>query len=302
MTPNVWAHTWETILRASINNEALWLAGHNDLSAGGITHLTFEPGRVGATATDRHSTTPAHPTIAMPVLTHDQTTAWQSASPTCGHHQAVRTGKLPECLTSPDHTGGAPTLPSLEEITCNCDCGISPCRHTAALTHAVTARLTARPADFATLRGLPELSPQHRPATSTDQLVTTARTTPGGKVRIPAHHAWAWYRECAEPPLLPAHTPELASQSDATFPVHTAPPAPAPGPEQIQALIRDAAAQARSHLHDATQLECALHEDALRLAATVPGVRLPETAERLSIDIADLREQISAYTPSLLQH
>ncbi len=302
MTPNVWAHTWESILRAHINDDALWLAGHNDLSAGGLTHLTLEPGRVSATATDRHSTTAAHPTIAMPVLTDDQTTAWQSASPSCGHHQAVRTGKLPECLTHPDHTGGVPTLPAPKEITCNCDCGISPCRHTAALTHAVTARLTTRPADFAALRGLPEHSPQHRPATSTAQPVTTTRTTPGGKVHIPAHHAWAWYRECAEPPLLPTYTAELTDESVPTLPVQTAPPAPAPESEQIQALIRDAAAQARSHLRDATQLECALHEDALRLAAAVPGVRLPETAERLTIDIADLREQISAYTPTPLRH
>ncbi|MFH8476572.1 DEAD/DEAH box helicase [Streptomyces sp. NPDC018000] len=32
--------------------------------------------------------------------------------------------------------------------------------------------------------------------------------------------------------------------------------------------------------------------------AAVPGIRLPETAERLGTDIADLREQISAYKPS----
>ncbi|KUN58897.1 hypothetical protein AQJ46_42245 [Streptomyces canus] len=298
MTPNAWAHTWETILRASLNDEALWLAGHNDLSAGGLTHLTLEPGRVTATATDRHHTTPAHPTITMPVLTDDQTTAWQSASPACGHHQAILTGKLPECLTNPAHTGGVPTQPAPEEITFSCDCGIAPCRHIAALTHAVTARLTTRPADFATLRGLPEHPPQHRPATSTDQPVTTTRTTPGGKVHIPAHHAWAWYRECSEPPLLPTYTPDLTDEPVPNLPAPTAPPAPAPEPEQIHALISDAAAQARAHLRNATQLECALHEDALRLAAVLPGVRLPETAERLAIDVADLREQISAYTPT----
>ncbi|MGY5131827.1 hypothetical protein ACWGJW_05355 [Streptomyces nigrescens] len=298
MTPNAWADTWETLLRLTINDEALWLAGHNDLSAGGLTHLTLEPGRVGAAVTDRHNTAPAHATIIMPVLTDVQTTAWQSASLTCGHHQAVRTGKLPECLMNPTHTGGVPTQPAPGEITFSCDCGNSPCRHTAALTHAVTARLTTHPADFATLRGLPARTPQHHPATSTHQPVTTARTTPGGKVHIPAHHAWAWYRECAEPPLLPTYTPEITDGPVPTLPAQTAPPAPAPEPEQIHALISDAAAQARAHLRDATHLECVLHDDALRLAAAVPGVRLPETAERLAIDIADLREQISAFTPT----
>lgn len=297
MTPKTWAHTWETVLRATISDEALWLAGHNDLSAGGLTHLTLELGRVSATATDRHHTTPAHPAITLPALTNAQITAWQTASPACGHHQAVRTGKLPECLTNPDHTGGVPIQPASEKVTVSCDCGSSPCRHIAALTHAVTARLTTHPTDFATLRGLPE-HPTPPPGTGTDQPVATTRTTPGGKVHIPAHHAWAWYRECAEPPLLPTYTPELTDEPVPGLPAPAAPPAPAPEPEQIRALISDAASQAWAHLRNATRLECALHEDALRLAAAVPGIRLPETAERLGIDIADLREQISAYTPS----
>ncbi|MEV5778566.1 hypothetical protein AB0L49_46505 [Streptomyces antimycoticus] len=294
MTPNAWAHTWQSLLRAAINDETLWLAGHNDLSAGGLTHLTLEPGQVTATATDRHHTTPAHPTITVPVLTDDQTTTWQTASPTCGHHQAVRTGKLPECLTNPAHTGGVPTQPAPEEITFSCDCGTAPCRHIATLTHAVTARLTIHPAHFAQLRGFPEHPPQPHTPNSTAQPVTTTRTTPSGKIHIPAHHAWAWYRECAEPPLLPTYTPEITDEPVPRRPA-AVPPAPAPQAAQIHALISDAAAQARAHLRDATRLECALHEDALRLAATVPGVRLPETAERLGIDIADLREQISAY-------
>ncbi|MFE9686850.1 hypothetical protein [Streptomyces sp. NPDC006285] len=199
MTLNTWARTWETLQRAAIGDEALWLAGHNDLTAGGLTHLTLAPGRASATATDRHRATPAHPTITLPVLTDDQITAWQAASPTCGHHQAVRTGKLPDCLTNPGHTGGVPAQPAFEETTFSCDCGTSPCRHIAALTHAVTARLSSRPADYATLRGLPE-HPAQPPAASADQPVTTTRTTPRGKTHIPAHHAWAWYRECAEPP------------------------------------------------------------------------------------------------------
>ncbi|MEU8893717.1 hypothetical protein [Streptomyces sp. NPDC048442] len=302
MTSNAWAtHTWETLLRAALNDEALWLAGHNDLSAGGLTHLTLEPGRAYATATDRHHTTPAHPNVAMAVFTEAQRTTWQSAAPTCGHRQAIRTGKFPECLSNPVHTGGVPTQPAPEEITFSCDCGTSPCRHIATLSHAVSARLAARPADFSVLRGLPEQPPQQSSDASTDQPVTATRTTPGGKVHTPAHHAWAWYRECAKPPLLPTYTVELADSPEPDLQKQAAPPAPAPEPEQIQALVHDAATQARAHLRDATRLDCARHKDVLRLAATVPGVRLPEVAEHLGIDIADLREQISAYTPTALR-
>lgn len=77
-----------------------------------------------------------------------------------------------------------------------------------------------------------------------------------------------------------------------------APPALAPEPEQIHALISDAASQARARLRNATRLECGAGEDAIRLAAAVPGIRRPETAERLGIDLADLREQLSVYTPT----
>lgn len=109
----------------------------------------------------------------------------------------------------------------------------------------------------------------------------------------------AWYRECAEPPLLPTHTPQLTDRPVTNLPVSPAPPAPAPQPEQIHALISDAASQARAHLRDATRLECAQHEDALRLAAALPSIRLPETAERLGIDIADLRAQLSEDTAAV---
>ncbi|MCX4451750.1 hypothetical protein [Streptomyces sp. NBC_01789] len=296
MTPNTCAHTWETLLRTAISDEALWLAGHNDLSAGGLSHLTLVPGRITATATDRHHTTPTHPSITLPALTKDQITAWEAASPACGHHQAVRTGKLPDCLDNRNHTGGIPFQPTPEKITFSCDCGSSPCRHVAALGHAVTARLTTNPTDFATLRGLPR-PPEQASATSTDQPVTTTRTTPRGKIHIPAHHAWAWYRECAEPPMAPTFTLDLTDDPAPLPPAPMTPPSPAPPSDQFHALISDAAARARAHLLDAAPLECALHEDALRLASVVPGVRLPETAERLGIDIADLREQIAACTP-----
>lgn len=77
-----------------------------------------------------------------------------------------------------------------------------------------------------------------------------------------------------------------------------APPAPAPELAQIHALISDAASHTRARLRKATRLKCALHEDALCLAAVVPGIRLPEAAERLGVDVADLREQLSVYTPT----
>ncbi|MDH6115683.1 hypothetical protein P3T36_007659 [Kitasatospora sp. MAP12-15] len=117
-------------------------------------------------------------------------------------------------------------------------------------------------------------------------------TTPAGKHHVTAHHAWAWYREVAEPPLIPDRTPEIPdNQRPAALP-SPPPPTPAPSEEQLVALIRDAATQARSHLLTGEALECVRTDDAIRIAALVPQPRLPEIAERLGLDIADLRTRL----------
>jgi uncharacterized protein YidB (DUF937 family) len=66
----------------------------------------------------------------------------------------------------------------------------------------------------------------------------------------------------------------------------------------MQALIADAAAQAKSHLLSGTALECAWDDDAIRLTSAVPRVQLPEIADRLGLDIAQLRERLVSQMPS----
>ncbi|MEU3317380.1 hypothetical protein ABZ743_32545 [Streptomyces sp. NPDC006662] len=45
-------------------------------------------------------------------------------------------------------------------------------------------------------------------------------------------------------------------------------------------------------------LECRWDEDAVRLAARIPRTRVPEVAQRLGIDIAELRRRIAAAEPA----
>jgi hypothetical protein len=118
-------------------------------------------------------------------------------------------------------------------------------------------------------------------------------TTASGKHHVTAHHAWAWHREAAELPLIPDRTPMVPDHQPSPSRSWPPPPAPAPGEEELFALITDAAEQARSHLLGGTALECAQLDDAVRLAAAVPrlGLRLAEIAERLGLDIADLRDR-----------
>lgn len=298
MTGNAWANSWETAVRTAVSNEAILLAGHNDLTAGGIAHLDLTPGTAAAMVTARHSNEAVHTVITLPVLTDEQVATVRAASSSCGHLQKLRAGELPDCLADPAHTDNVPLAPSAAEIGFVCACGTSPCQHAAALALAVTHRLSTHPAEFAILRGLsPQLMRAEAPASGVDTGVATSRAAPTGRCYITAHHAWGWYRECAELPAVPDHAPSIPDS-----PVHAAPswsPPPPPGPreEQLHALLNDAAAQARSHLLSATALECAWDDDAIRLTVTVPRTRHSEIAERLGLDIAQLRERLTAQTP-----
>ncbi|WP_416969406.1 hypothetical protein [Streptomyces sp. 4F14] len=294
MSRNAWADAWETALRTAVSDETTLLAGHNDLVAGGITHLAITPGKATAMATARHSNEEAHTVITLPVLTHEQATIVRAASSHCGHHKELRAGGLPDCLADPAHTGNVPVAPAFTEIGFACTCGTSPCRHAAALAHAVTRRLITNPAEFAVIRGLPLQKPTTETADAApDPEAITTRTAPRGKRQVPAHHVWSWYRECAELPPVPDHTSDPVDLPTPAPPSWPPLPAPAPGQEQLHALVNDAAEQARNHLLSGTALECAWNDDAIRLASTIPQARLPEIADRLGLDIAQLRERLT---------
>ncbi|MGP3948455.1 hypothetical protein [Streptomyces sp. 7N604] len=295
MIHNAWANAWVTAVRTAVTDEAMLLAGHNDLAAGGIAHLALTPGKAAAMATARHSREEAHTVITLPVLTDEHVATIRAASSHCGHHRELRAGGLPDCLADPAHTGNVPMAPVAAEIGFACTCGMSPCRHAAALAHAVTRRLSTRPAAFAIIRGLsPQLMGAEATASGADSGMTTTRAAPGGKFHVTAHHAWAWYRECAKPPLVPDHAPSIPDRPVPAAPSWPTPPPPAPSQDQLHALLNDAAAKARSYLLSGTALECAWDDDAIRLASTVPRARIPEIADRLGLDIAQLRERLTS--------
>jgi uncharacterized Zn finger protein len=208
---NAWADAWQTALRTAVSDEVTLLAGHNDLTAGGIAHLTIRPGQITAMVTARHSKEEAHTVITLPVLTDEQVATVRAASTHCGHHRELRAGGLPDCLADRAHTGNVQMIPVAAEIGFVCTCGISRCRHAAALAHAVTRLLTTRPEEFATLRGLqPQPMKAQATATGADTATTTTRTAPSGQIHVTAHHAWNWYRECAELPAVPDYAPSIS--------------------------------------------------------------------------------------------
>ncbi|MFE3151197.1 hypothetical protein ACFXJ6_31765 [Streptomyces sp. NPDC059218] len=284
---NLWAESFGATARSAIANQETLLAGRVNLDNRGIAHLRISPGRISCTMTARNSGAELHAAITLPVLTTTQIATIRTASPQCEHHNEATDIALPECIADPAHTGGVAVLPAPDELRFICTCATTPpCRHAATLAHALTDRLHTHPEDLAVLRGLRQ--PQH----PTQDLPTADTSTdPRPRAQTSAHHAWAWYRECPSLPAIPDYSPPLREEPRVR-PAWSTPPHPAPAAEQLHALVDDAAAHAGDFLHNGTPLECAWDEDAIRLASRIPHPCLPDIADRLSLDIANLRNRI----------
>lgn len=289
---SMWADGFGAAARAAITDQEAFLAGRADLDERGIERFLISPGRISGLVTARNTGAELHAAITLPVLTADQAAALRTTTPQCEHLEADD-GALPECLADTAHTGGVSVLPDPAELSFICTCpATSPCRHAAALAHALIDRLRTHPEDLAALRGLRQ--PPH-PAQDLPAAGTSTDTRP--KTRFSAHHAWAWYRECPDLPLIPKYLPSLSDEPPGP-PAWAPPPPPAPTTEHLHALVNDAATQARNFLRSGTPLECAWDEDAVRLAARIPHTSIPEIADRLGLDIADLRNRITAASKS----
>ncbi|MER6103760.1 hypothetical protein ABT115_15885 [Streptomyces sp. NPDC001832] len=286
---SLWAESFGAAACSAAADQESLIAGRADLDDRGIERLRISPGRISGTMTARNSGAELQAAITLPVLTTAQVAAVRTASPRCEHHDEAAGIALPECFADPAHTGGVAVLPDPDEFRFICTCATaSPCRHAAALIHAFTDRLHTHPEDLAVLRGLRQ--PQH-PAQNLPTADASTDTRP--RAQTSAHHAWAWYRECPDLLAIPDYSPPLPEEPPGR-PAWSPPPLPAPATEQLQALVYDAAAQAREFLRNGTPLECAWDEDAIRLASRMPHSCLSDIADRLSLDIAHLRNRITA--------
>ncbi|MEU4486634.1 hypothetical protein AB0H94_17405 [Streptomyces purpurascens] len=285
---SLWADSFGAAVHCAIADQETLTAGRADLNDRFIERLWIAPGRISGIVTARNTGAELHAAITLPVLTAAQVSAVRTASPQCEHHEADDNA-LPECLADPTHVGGVSVRPDPGELRFICTCATtSPCRHAAALAHALTERFLTHPEDFAVLRGL------RQPQYPTQQLpVASPRNDTKPKNSLSAHHAWAWYRECPDLSPIPDYSPSLSDEQPG-LPTWAPPPPPAPSTEQLHALVHDAAAQARNFLRMGIPLECSWAEDAVRLSSRIPHASIPDIADRLGLDIADLRNRITA--------
>ncbi|MFB6635348.1 hypothetical protein ACFCWY_36200 [Streptomyces sp. NPDC056362] len=285
---NLWADHFSTAASLAIADQETFLTGRADLDKRGIERFLVAPGRISGLVAARNTGAELHTSITLPLLASDQAAGPASPTPHGRNHEPDDAA-LSDWMTDPDPVRGLNLLPDPAHLRFACTCpAASPCRHAAALAHAFIDRLRTHPGDLAVLRGLrqPALPAQDIPAADRSADTST-------KTRLSAHHAWTWYRECTDLPPIPDYSPPQSNEppSPATW---APPPPPAPTSEHLNALVNDAAAQAKNFLHSGTPLECAWEADTIRLASRIPHIRISDIADRLDLDIAELRDRITA--------
>ncbi|MGW0444746.1 hypothetical protein ACWDWV_05165 [Streptosporangium sandarakinum] len=303
-TTSPWALAWERAHKQATASPATLAQGHTLYLSGGVpARLNSQPGQISALISPRHGE-PARATIGITTLSPAEQHALAAALRGSRHKDALLKGQLPAALADPAHTGGVPLAPSAAQVTFTCDCRQAPCRHTAALGHALTQRLHATPSLLMTLRGLSHRqlnSLLHAPDLTiapTPEQRDSPRTPPRpAGPYIAAHQAYQHWNNTAPPPAPRTNaTDGEASPQTFTHLELPEPPAPTPSLQLLSHLVREAARQAQHLLADNTLLETDPVTDAVRLTASLPaGERAEITAYRLDLEPHAFRRLLNTY-------
>ncbi|MFE9424270.1 hypothetical protein ACFYNO_15030 [Kitasatospora sp. NPDC006697] len=294
MTPHgPWAQTWQLAAQQAAAHQHTFLQGSAIHLAGGVGDLNLAPGRATGIVT-AHQDEPARAQLDLVPFTADERATLGTALAAGPHRELLLAGHLPAALTDSEHTGGVAITPDPAHLAFDCSCGQAPCRHTAALAHAVTDRLTADPALLLLLRGLhghrlTQLLHDHAPGARPKHQRQYAAF-------VPAHQAFQ-----ARPATLPSAPaasgplpePGTVTFADAPLP---APPEPAPELAQLRHLAALAADEARHLLASRGTLDSDPVSDAVRIAAALPPAgKVPDLAHRLGLEPGELRLLLAAH-------
>lgn len=263
-----WGQAWVAALENSSLDAGRLSRGRTYARKGLVGATTVLPGRVKAPVQGSRPS-PYRSSVHLPVLTDAEwNTLLDVTAARAGHLAALLDGEMPEDLVDDAREAGVPLLPQPAELDPECSCPDwgYPCKHAAALCYAVAATIDADPFVLFALRGRDreEIFAQLRARRTTAQ-ETAAAPAPAG---IPATAAYArWAEHPLELPELPKsapHTTALPSEP---------PPATGLATADLERLRADTATRA-THLltGDTTSLELTQRQDAVRIAASRPGL------------------------------
>ncbi|MGW1976808.1 SWIM zinc finger family protein [Streptomyces sp. NPDC001889] len=286
-----WGQAWLKALQDTALDGEQLTRGRRSARAGAVGAVSVRPGRITAVVRDRDGT--GHRCDVL--LTELTDTAWDRfldmAVDRAEHIAALLDREMPPHLVEDAATTGVELLPGIGDLEPECGCGAwDLCPHTAALCYEVARLLDQDPFVLLLLRGrgerrlLDELQLRSVARAAGSSPSAEAESGPADR-GVRADEAFA-ARDILPPlpappavPAEPGRPPALDSGSE---------PAPGIDPDALEFLASDAAARAHRLLaealapgHGRQPPEPALTagEDAVRLAASVPG---PVIARRLA--------------------
>jgi uncharacterized Zn finger protein len=292
-----WGRTWVRALEDTALEAEQLKRGRRQARAGAVGAVSVRPGRITAVVRDRDGT--GHRSDVL--LQELDDAGWDRflgmAVERAAHIAALLDREMPPHLVEDAAAAGVELLPGIGDLEPECDCGAwDLCPHAAALCYEVARLLDRDPFVLLLLRGRGE----RRLLDELQERSASLAAAPGGERRapegVPAAEAFAMGG--IRPPLPPEpglpDEPGLPPSLDAG----TEPP-PGIDPDALEFLATDAAARAHRLLakalgphHElrAPEPELAVGEDAVRLAAGVPGpviaARLAAAAGRSRADLA----------------
>ncbi|MFD3732899.1 SWIM zinc finger family protein [Streptomyces sp. NPDC058632] len=263
-----WGQAWVTALEESTLDSGRLSRGRTYARQGKVGTTTVAPGQVKA-AVQGSRPRPYRSSVHLPVLTDAQwDTLLDTVAARAGHLAALLDGEMPAELVDDARQAGVPLLPLPTELdpACSCPDWGYPCKHAAALCYAIATTIDADPFVLFALRGRGRekvLAQLRTRRTASQEIVT-----PPAPIGIPAAAAYASWA---------GHAPHLPEPTDPAGHTTALPVTPPPGSglatTDLERLMADAATRAaRLLLGDTTSLYLTQHQDAVRIAASGPGL------------------------------
>ncbi|QIP83026.1 SWF or SNF family helicase [Streptomyces sp. Tu 2975] len=287
-----WGQAWLKALQDTALDGEQLKKGRRHARDGAVGAVTVRPGRITAVVRDRDGTAYRSDVLLQELDEQDWERFLDVATDSAGHIAALLDRDMPPHLVEDASSAGVELLPGIGDLEPECTCDAwDHCPHTAALCYQVGRLLDQDPFVLLLMRGRGE-----RRLLDELQLRSVARANPpaagradGVEEKAPAGvRADEAFAMGGILPPLPAPPPVPDEPGPA--PALDAGTAPADGPDAaaLEFLAADAAARAHrmlaqalapGHAGQAPEPVLTRDEDAVRMAASVPG---PMIAARLA--------------------
>ncbi|MFE3097500.1 SWF or SNF family helicase [Streptomyces sp. NPDC059248] len=292
-----WGRTWIQALENTALDSEQVTKGRKYARDGSVGAVSVRPGRITAVVRDRDGTRHRVDVLLQELGDGDWDRFLDTAVDRAGHIAALLDREMPPHLVEDAATAGVDLLPGTGDLEPECGCGAwDLCPHAAALCYTVARLLDQDPFVLLLMRGRDE-----RRLLDELQVRSTARAAGGPPEGAPAASgvpaAEAFAAGDILPPLPaapavpdePGLPPSLDTETD---------PVPGVDPDALEFLAADAAVRAHRLLAEAlapgheqrpAEPVPAFDEDAVRLAAAVPG---PVIAGRLAAATGRTRAEL----------